>query len=157
MNEPNQYLPVLSLLVAVLAVFVGPLISWAIAKRQIDLSFKMTNKQIVAPMRQAWINSLRDLMAEFLAKSVHYWAAGYDNRTDKEYLRMEELQSKLHLMINPKEEDHNRLKEQVKIVVNYISSGNVRDDAVLQKAHKQAEELTQTILKKEWDRVRTEM
>jgi len=67
----ERAIPILSLVVAALAVFVGPAISLRIAKRQIRASSALANnqlrsaldagnKQITAPMRQAWINSLRD-------------------------------------------------------------------------------------------------
>ncbi len=65
----DKSIPVLSLIVAALAVFVGPLISWLVAKRQLASSLEVANKQIIAPMRQAWINDLRDLLAE-LTSSV---------------------------------------------------------------------------------------
>src|ERR1035437_5167435 len=55
---------VLSLVVAALAVFVGPIISLYIGRRQVASTLEVANKQITAPMRQAWINSLRDLLAE---------------------------------------------------------------------------------------------
>jgi hypothetical protein len=77
--DKNQLLPIISLIVAALAVFLGPLISWAIAKRhtssfeknlllQTETSLKIANKKIIAPMRQAWINQLRDLIAELTGK-----------------------------------------------------------------------------------------
>jgi len=65
----DQVIPILSLVVAALAVFVGPLVSWFVAKRQVGSSLALTdkqiraslgaatNKQIIAPMRQAWINA----------------------------------------------------------------------------------------------------
>jgi len=49
----DMVIPVLSLLVAAIAVFVGPLISWSIANRQVQSSLAVANKQIIAPMRQA--------------------------------------------------------------------------------------------------------
>jgi uncharacterized Tic20 family protein len=64
----KEIIPILSLITAILAVFVGPLISWRITKRQIASSLKAANKQIVAPMRQAWINSLRDMIAEISSR-----------------------------------------------------------------------------------------
>lgn len=67
----NDSIPVLSLIVAALAVFVGPIISWRVAKRQIESSSAVANKQIIAPMRQAWINSLRDAMAELASRALH--------------------------------------------------------------------------------------
>lgn len=46
----KEIIPILSLITAILAVFVGPLISWRITKRQIASSLKAANKQIVASM-----------------------------------------------------------------------------------------------------------
>src|ERR1700677_2396201 len=46
-------LPVLSLVVAVLAIFFGPLITLRISKKQFEVSRQVANKQIMALMRQA--------------------------------------------------------------------------------------------------------
>ena len=54
-------IPVLSLIVAALAVVFGPLISWRIAKRQIEASAEVANKQITAPMRQSGSITLETL------------------------------------------------------------------------------------------------
>lgn len=78
-------MPVLSLVVAALAVFVVPLISWLITKRQLASLLEVANKQIIAPMRQAWINNLRDLVAELTSSALHYYVAGFEERTDEEY------------------------------------------------------------------------
>ena len=80
----DKTIPVLSLVVAALAVFVGPLISWLVAKHQVASSLEVANKQIIAPMRQAWINSLRDLLAELTSSALHYHVAGFEERTDDE-------------------------------------------------------------------------
>jgi hypothetical protein len=52
-------IPVLSLIVAALAVFFGPLITLKISRKQFELSRRIADKQIIAPMRQAWIEKLR--------------------------------------------------------------------------------------------------
>jgi len=105
----EQLIPLLSLLVALLAVFFGPLISWAISKRQISSSLEVANKQIVAPMRQAWINSLRDLLSEISSSALHYYVAGFEDRTDEEYRKLTLLEHKITLMMNPEENDHKEL------------------------------------------------
>ena len=48
----DNAIPILSLIVAALAVFVGPFISWFVAKSQLASSLEIANKQIIAPMRQ---------------------------------------------------------------------------------------------------------
>ena len=125
----NSNIPVLSLIVAALAVFVGPTISWWVAKRQIEssletakrqtaTSLEVANKQIIAPMRQAWINSLRDLLSELTSSALHYFVSGYDGRTDTEYQRLTLLNYKVKLMLNPFEKDHQHLEELVdKLIV----------------------------------------
>ena len=98
MNEQlTSALPFLSLLVAALAVVVGPFISIRIAKNQNANNLRIANKQIIAPVRQAWINDLRILLADVAGKCAHYWASGYEDRTDAEYQYITESISKLSL------------------------------------------------------------
>jgi Zn-dependent protease with chaperone function len=85
-QEAGQSIAILSLVVAALAVFVGPLISWFVSKRQLASSLEVANKQVVAPMRQAWINNLRDVLSELLSSALHYYVSGFEDRSDAEYL-----------------------------------------------------------------------
>src|SRR2546422_7939219 len=114
----DEAIPILSLVVAVLAVFIGPLISLRVAKRQIESSLEVANKQIVAPMRQAWINSLRDLLAELTSTALHYHVAGFEERTDEEYRRLTLLEHKVAMMLNPLEDDHKRLEKLIRKMVS---------------------------------------
>ena len=103
-------IPVLSLVVAALAVFFGPMLSLHVARRQVTSSLEVANKQITAPMRQAWINSLRDLLAELT--SVGIVAVPEDQTHAATRLdRMTHLQYKILLMLNPKEQDHLKLEQ----------------------------------------------
>lgn len=92
---------ILSLIVAVAAVIVGPMISLRIANRQIRSSLRIANKQIVAPMRQSWIASLRDLIAELTSTAMLYYLAGFEERTEDEYRRLIRLEYQVQLMLNP--------------------------------------------------------
>jgi hypothetical protein len=151
-------LPVLSLVVAALAVFFGPFVSWFVAKKQIEASIRVSNKQVIAPIRQAWINELRILLAELTGKCAHYWAAGYEDREDAEYQHITELVSKLTLYINPTEQDHISLLEKVKEMESAISSGgSTENDKLFWSAHEASVKLGQTILKREWERVKNEI
>ena len=154
----QAWLPGLSLAVAVLAVIVGPFVAWEVAKRQTVTSLRVSNKQITAPMRQAWINSLRELLAELLGKCAHYSAAGYEDRQDSEYLRITELTYKLALFINPNEDDHSQLLASTKAMEAALSSrSNAETDRQFWAAHKTCTALAQRILKREWDRVKSEI
>jgi len=165
--DKNTMLSLLSLVVAALAVLFGPIISWIIAKRhssssqknvlmQTEASLRIANKQVVAPMRQAWINSLRDLIAELTGKCAHFWAAGFEKRRDEEYQRIAELEYKLALFINPKEDDHKKLLDKARLMVAFLETGKEADENFWQ-SHKGIIELSQQILKKEWNRVKEEI
>jgi hypothetical protein len=157
-NQLQSWLPVLSLAVAALAVVVGPFVSWHVASRQSATTLRVSNKQIVAPMRQAWINSLRELIAELLGKCAHYWAAGFEDRADSEYLRITELIYKLELFMNPNEEDHVHLVKSANDMERALSAGSTQEtDRQFWDAHRSTADLAQKILKREWNRVKSEI
>jgi hypothetical protein len=152
-TEMDKVIPLLSLIVAALAVFIGPMISWRIAKRQIASSLDVANKQIIAPMRQAWINNLRDLLAELISSSLHYYVAGYEDRKDEEYQYLTLLEHKVQLMLNPKEEDHQQLEALVRRMIQSIESGKGGTDA-FPNIRTELISVSRDILKREWDRVK---
>jgi hypothetical protein len=96
----EKLFPVLSLVVAGLAVFVGPIISLQIARRQVASSLQVANKQITAPMRQSWINSLRDLLAELTSIGVVGVPEDQTHAATR-LERMTHLQYRVQLMPNP--------------------------------------------------------
>jgi len=151
----DKLIPVLSLLVAVLAVFVGPLISLRIARRQVMSSLEVANKQIVAPMRQAWINNLRDILSEVSSSALHYFVAGFEDRTDDEYRRLTLLEHRVRLMLNPKEEDHKTLETLIRTMIASLErdKGNESDRDFI-AAYEAEIKLSREVLKREWDRVK---
>ncbi len=56
-------------------------------------------------MRQAWINTLRDLVAELTGDTLHYLTAGHNFKGYENFQRLTFLESKIQLMLNPNEED----------------------------------------------------
>lgn len=155
--EIKQLAPVLSLVVAGLAVFVGPFVSWRVAQRHSDTSLRVANKQVIAPMRQAWINSLRDLVSDLLGKCAHYWASGYEDREDSEYRHITELVHRLELHINPREDDHAELVRNARTMEGALGEGSLESDDRFWNAHRELRRLAQEILKREWDRTKTEI
>jgi hypothetical protein len=149
----KEIIPILSLITAILAVFIGPLISWKIAKRQIASSLKAANKQIVAPMRQAWINSLRDLLAEISSSALHYHQAGFENRKDEEYKKLTELEGKISLTLNLLEDDHKKLHDLIRLMLFALERGREgKNDFTI--FHPQVLALSREVLKREWNRVK---
>jgi len=149
----DKTIPILALVVAALAVFVGPFISWFVAKRQLASSLEIANKQIVGPMRQAWINNLRDLLAELTSSSLHYFVAGFDDRTEDEYRRLTLLEHKIAMMLNPLEDDHKRLEELIRQMVSSLERGR-EGEAAFPDTHRSVVDLSRQIVKREWNRVR---
>ena len=147
---------ILSLIVAALAVVVGPMVSWKIAKRQIRSSLEASNKQIIAPMRQAWIDKLRELLAEFMSSTLHYWVAGFEDRKDKEYQRVALLETHIQLMLNPNEADHQRLELLIRRMVGDLEK-NLGQKSEYPNLHSEMSDLSRKILKREWDRVKKPM
>ena len=147
---------ILSLIVAALAVVVGPTVSFIIARRQLRASLGASNKQITAPMRQAWINKLRELLAELTSSALHYYVAGFEDRTDKEYQRVTLLQAQIQLMLNSSEDDHRRLEALIERMVNEIQHEKAKKDE-FPGVHTEVIALSRTILKREWDRVKKPM
>ena len=152
----TDYIPILSLFVAILAVIVGPYISWKIANRQVTSSLKVTNKQIVAPMRQAWINNLRDQISEISSSALHYYQTGYEDREDKEYKRLTELEGKISLMLNFKEDDHKKLHDLIREMLSALEKGEEGNNTFI-SVHPIVMTLTRDILKREWNRVKEEI
>ncbi|NQU44995.1 hypothetical protein HQ520_17045 [bacterium] len=149
----NQTIPILSLIVAALAVFIGPIISFIVAKRQITSSLAATQKQITAPMRQAWINSLRDLLADLASRALHYYCAGYEDRDDAEYQHITLLEHRVQLMLNPNEEDHATLAELTGLMIRALERGREGRES-FPCYHTQIMELSRRVLKREWNRVK---
>jgi hypothetical protein len=151
-------LPFLSLVIAILAVVVGPLISMRISKKQNANNLRIANKQIIAPIRQSWVNELRVLLADITGKCSHYWASGYEYRTDAEYQYITETINKLNLYINPKEVSHLKLLVHVTEMHNALLSGSsTKSDAEFWNSHKLTIEQSQFVLKEEWERVKNEI
>ena len=162
----SPLIPILSLVIAALAVFFGPLITLRmnrkqleqarrIADDQIELSRRIASKQIIAPMRQAWINSLRDKVAELSGSALQHWNTGFDEATGEEQRRLWHLQEEIKLLINPAERDHEELVDAIDRMLSALQRGveleAARDFAT---ARQKTILLGQTIFKTEWDRIK---
>ena len=145
---------ILSLIVAVLAVVIGPCVSLTIARRQVCASLGTADKQITAPMRQAWINKLRELLAEFTANVVHgRVAGGVEKRPDEYNTQLLFLLSHIELMLNPNEDDHQHLGALMQKMVGKIGDQDGTHEE-LSTIRADLLDLSRKILKREWDRVK---
>jgi hypothetical protein len=146
-------------------VFISPLVSFFISRRQIrnslelnqrqtDSSLAVANKQIVAPMRQKWINDLRDLIAELASDSLHYFRAGHDFEGYKNFQRLTFLESKIQLMLNPNEEDHQKLEWMIAEMLKALQSGGEQGRADFIATHPEVMKFSRQVFKREWNRVK---
>lgn len=134
-------------LIAVFVSFVGLLIS---------------KEQKTSEFRQAWINTLRDDISNFVGQIDSVKKLVLINNTSNEEkqketstamilgsVKMRELQFKISLLINPKEKDHQNLIALLETIIANIKSQTNNDEKI-----KELTTLSQKILKKEWNRVK---
>jgi hypothetical protein len=132
-------IPILSLIIAVLAVFFGPLLSARSAKRA-----------MLGPMRQKWINDLRELLSEISSRCLHYFQAGYEDRTDEEYQHITLLEHRIIFMINQNEPEHISLVKTIRKMVGALDRGKNFDSDFIAAYEKLLKD-GQDVLKHEWD------
>lgn len=146
--ESSEIISLLAMLVSLAAVIVGPIVTFKVAKRQ-----------IVSPIRQKWIDELRELISEFLSECEKLLVLGRDGILNQEevdekiFARLLYLERKLELMLNPNEGKHNELLEIVKKTTKEIHHGT-ENIIVFGEKLKCATVISQRILKEEWIRVK---
>lgn len=146
-----EALAILSAATALIAVVLGPLVSLWAARRQSRVTVLSAN-------RQAWINTLRDLIAECMAISgfIHIadWSDRKQSEFDEKMERFALVVAKIRLMLNPNEQDHKRLSEILGQLMNTLRSLKEKDPVKGAQLMKDFVPLSQTILKREWERVK---
>ncbi len=101
----------------------------------------------IAEFRQAWINNLRDVMAEFQSYGV---LPGSDPMKEREFYR---LGTRIELLMNPKDPDYSALQNQLYAFMR-SADGNMLDKF---RNNPEYVSLCQKILKREWDRLRRDI
>jgi len=93
---------------------------------------------------------LRILLAKISSSALHYFVAGFEERTDTEYMRLTYLEHRIHLMLNPFEDDHRQLEQLVRTMVGSLERGKDKDKDFIH-AHTALMELSRQVLKREWN------
>ncbi|MFL1806051.1 hypothetical protein [Plesiomonas shigelloides] len=145
----KEIAPFLSVIVALLAVFIGPF-----------FSAKMIRHQIVVPLRHKWIDDVRELITEFLSIAqlkvtlCENGLINEDNIDEDSYKKLLFIERKLTLLLNPNEKLHAELLNSIRSLLeksihgpgNLLTFGpNVYE----------VTSLAQQILKEEWIRVKS--
>ena len=152
---------VISACTALVASIVGPIVTLAVARRQFNATVLSTN-------RHKWIETLRDMLAELTALLVaalvvkSRWKDKWDRgrgalNADPALLdKLERIvlaQSKIRLLLNPTEPDHQSLSRAIDAAFKRLQS----EQTVESESEADIETITalaQSILKREWQRVK---
>ena len=149
-----EWIPVVAALVSAIAALVGAAIgataSYFVARRQYNVT-------AVAQSRQAWINTLRDTVAELQSLIVPLWHwVGNDaeQAASDTYRRGALLVSKLRLLINPSEADHQQLVDLAERAFRLATGPQQGQPKDIGEIQRELTSCTQAILKREWERVK---
>jgi len=161
----------LALVIALLAVIIGPWISSRIAKRQIATQLLIAQDEIKAAVlsgnRKEWIDKVQKELSQFQSKSLGLcaWFATKSFRPIDARKDIEELHLSLFmvaLLLNPEEKnDHRELlasMQDVQTVVLQITRESADIDAlgkVMKEKLTKITLLSRKILSYEWERVKT--
>lgn len=148
----EEYLPVISATTALLAVVVGPWIAYKVAILQIRSTVISTN-------RQAWIDSLREDVAEFANIVCVIGYHGQMTSVEDGHARIARIErasyyyQKICLRLNPMESSHlefSRLLESLTSLALKSDGAECQLAEAVAEVHSKARE----ILKNEWERVK---
>jgi hypothetical protein len=146
---------------ALVASVVGPFVTLAVARRQFAATVLSAN-------RQKWIETLRDMVAELISLLVTALVvkAAWQDKWDKgrgalsadpalreKLERVVLAQAKIRLLINPLEPDHQRFYQAIDTAFKRLQS----EETLEAEAEADIETITalaQSILKREWQRVK---
>jgi hypothetical protein len=151
-SPTSTFLPYASLVVAALAVVVGPFIQRAVAKQQ-----------LLGPMRQAWINDLRKRISEFVATCERLvFAAQFVPDKYQAYLRVSELIVEIELSLNPREDEHNKLVAELRTMSlcasNIARSERAGTQIENQQSYSTAKDnlftISKQVFKAEWEAIK---
>ena len=159
--EASLLIGMVSACTALVASIVGPIVALNVAKRQF-------NATAISANRNKRIDTLRDELAEFISllatalvvksKWKDRWEEGRGPMNSEPALlekfeRIVLAQSKIQLLINPNEENHQRLTETIDAAIRRLRSEDASDSET-EADLRTIVALAQAILKREWERVK---
>jgi len=126
-----------------------------LAQKNLDAASAVARRQIISPIRQKWIDELRSNVVELLTGSQTYWIYPKDQETVHRNLLL--MLRKIELMLNPLEADHRALLGESSRLIDVVLRR--KDNTALSDFLGPLERATsaaQTVLKREWERVKKE-
>lgn len=149
-----NFLQIISALTALVAVIVGPIVTLYVARRQNAAS-------VLAKNRQEWINTLRKELTEVIVVIRNLETIMRLPAKHRDAKRLWELgeegkfkEARIRLLINPKERDHTELVELIQKALHLALKIKDENREQLQIAENEIINKAQTVLKREWERVK---
>lgn len=159
----KEFIPILVVAIsagsALFGVLIGSACSYFISRQQLRAT-------VLSGNRQKWINTLRDCIAEFqtkakiaiveadLAYHQQTSAAANVRNHDEAMKTMRLLANKIALLINPEEKDHAELLSNLNELESHCIDGDPGDREKERILQTSITTIGQTILKREWKRVK---
>ena len=146
---------------ALVASIVGPVVTLTVARRQFSAT-------VLSGNRQKWIEALRDDLAELISllatglvvksKWKDKWEEGRGALNAEPALldkfeRIVLVQARIQLLINPADADHQRLSEAIEVAAGRLRSEEARETET-EADIRTIVRLSQSIIKREWQRVK---
>jgi hypothetical protein len=159
-----EFGPVISLIsasTALVASVVGPVITLTVARRQF-------NATVISSNRQKWIETLRDTLAELIAlvRAALVVKSNWKDKWDhgrgplnadaamlEKFERIALAQSKIELLTNPIDADHQQLHDAIETAISRLRA----EESLEEETEHDIRAITalgQAILKREWQRVK---
>ena len=140
----------LSSLTALVAVFIGPVIS-----------ARLQHRQMVVEMREKWIQDLRQTLSDMLATaetaaSVFVQSRQASEPLQEKYDDLVRLEGKAKMMLNPKEEYHRHLQAQLEGIVALVNDDSMQIPEKIPKMRNLTQNIIptcQAVFKEAWNRV----
>ena len=141
---------VTAVIVPILSALIGVLSAWITSRRlkkNEDKRRPFEGMLKIAEFRQQWINKLRSSMAEFQSYGI---LPNLDPTTEREFYK---LGTEIELLMNPNDKDYCALKDSL---YSFLSSAK---GSVIEKYKNNPRyiEICQKILKREWERLKTDL
>lgn len=128
------------------------------------ITYFIARKQLVnsglTQFRQRWIDDLRDSISTFIteAEIISMLDMEDDEQYFEHFRELSRMSIRIALMLNPNEEEHNKVKSYVEKIRNIIHDDKISEKKLGQALNRNIEELliaSKLVLKKEWNRVKS--
>jgi hypothetical protein len=151
-NDVAKYAPLYIFIGAVLGAVIGAIAAYKVAifnanagRHNAKLQAHTAQQLKIAEFRQAWINSLRDAMAEFQSYGI---TPELDQTKERKFY---EVGTRIELLMNPNDQDYNELNDAL---YGFLSA---KDEFEKYSMNPEFISICQAILKREWEVTKIEI